>query len=81
MLKRIALALALLAPLPALAQQPPAPDVSLTLSAQEAQTVASILDGQIKAGGYQAARQIVPILDKLVAASQAAAKPAQEPAK
>lgn len=80
-MKYLILALAILAPLPAFAQSAPAPSVTLTLSATEAQTVASILDGQIKAGGYQAAKQIVPILDKLVAASQAAAKPAQEPAK
>jgi hypothetical protein len=45
---------------------------SVELTAQEGALVMGLLDQTIKQGGYQSARQVSPIMDKMIAASQKA---------
>jgi hypothetical protein len=62
---------------PALAQQTP-PPFTVELTAQEGGLIAGMLDQAIKQGGYASAKQITPIMDKMVAASNKAKAAADE---
>jgi hypothetical protein len=73
-MKRFALLAALLLSTPALAQQatPSGPPFSVELTAEEGSAVMNLLDQVIKSGGYASAKQVVPIMDKMVDASRKA---------
>jgi hypothetical protein len=62
------LSLALLAASPAMAR-----DITITLTAEEAQTVINDLDMATKSGGLQVAIGALPIVQKIQAAAQAPA--------
>ena len=57
------------------------PSFSIELTAQEGQLLAGMLDQNIKQGGYQAAKQAIPIIDKMIEASAKAKVAADDAAK
>jgi hypothetical protein len=58
-----------------------APPFTVELTAQEGSLIAGMLDQAIKQGGYASAKQITPIMDKMIAAAQKAKAAADEAAK
>jgi hypothetical protein len=74
-------ATALLAASVAFAQDAGPPPFTIELTAQEGALIAGMLDQAIKQGGYASAKQITPIMDKMIAASQKAQAAAAEAAK
>ena len=65
----------------AFAQDVRSPPFTIELTAQEGALIAGMLDQAIKQGGYASAKQITPIMDKMVAASNKAKAAADEAAK
>lgn len=57
------------------------PPFSVELTAQEGSLIMGLLDQAIKQNGYTAAKQAVPVMDKMIAASQKAQAMAAEAAK
>ena len=72
---------ALLVASAALAQDAGPPSFTVELTAQEGALIAGMLDQAIKQGGYASAKQVTPIMDKMIAASQKAKTAADEAAK
>jgi hypothetical protein len=68
-MKRLLLALALLAPLSASAK-----DITVTLGDDDQNTIAQALDAYVKTGGIQVATRAVMVLQKLTAAINAPPK-------
>ena len=65
----------------AFAQDAGPPPFTVELTAQEGSLVMGLLDQTIKQGGYASAKQAIPIMDKMIAASQKAQAAAAEAAK
>ena len=79
---RVIIALAaLLAASAAFAQDAGPPPFTIELTAQEGALIAGMLDQAIKQGGYASAKQVTPIMDKMIAASNKAKVAADEAAK
>lgn len=72
---------ALLAASVVFAQDAGPPPFTVELTAQEGALVMGLLDQTIKQGGYASAKQAIPIMDKMFAASQKAQAAAAEAAK
>ena len=79
---RVIIALAaLLAASAAIAQDAEPPPFTVELTAQEGSLLMGMLDQSIKQGGYASAKQITPIMDKMIAASNKAKARADEASK
>jgi hypothetical protein len=65
----------------AFAQDAGPPPFTIELTPREGALIAGMLDQAIKQGGYASAKQVTPIMDKMIAASQKAKTAADEAAK